>query len=110
MKTVASIVVALACALPLAAQEEAVVEQSPTAARAARAAQRKLDADRRAKEAIEGKPLVYGGFLTELKKSEDKKKFLSLRRPVDPGKDDENVYRDVRTAKPKGFVLFSIGF
>jgi hypothetical protein len=111
MKTFAAVSAALIMTIaPVVAQEEAAAETTPTAAQAARAAQRKLDAERRAREAIEGKPVVYGGFLTEVKRAEKKSKLLSLRQPRDPKSDYKHVHLDERTERPKGFVLFSIGF
>jgi hypothetical protein len=92
------------------AQEEASIEHSPTAAQANRAAQRKLEAERRSKKLLEEKPLTYGGFLVELSRSERKTKALSLRQPVDPKNDYKHVYLDERTGRAKGVVLFSVGF
>lgn len=93
------------------AQQEATVERTPTAAQAARAAQRQLEAQRRAQEALLGKkPVVYGGFLRELRSAEKKSKLFSLRQPRDLKNDYKNVYLDERTARPKGFVFFSVGF
>jgi hypothetical protein len=113
MKALRLIVLGIVTALfivSVQAQEEASLENSPTAAQANRVAQRKLEAERRAKKLLDEKPLTYGGFLVELSRSERKTKAFSLRQPVDPKNDYKHVYVDERTARPKGVVLFSVGF
>jgi hypothetical protein len=102
---------ALLLAWPVAAQVDATVESSPTAGPARRAEERRLKAERRAQEALEGKMVVlYGGFLVELKRAEKKTQFLSLRQPRDPKNDYKHVHFDERTGRPKGFVFFSVRF
>lgn len=57
------------------------------------------------------KGVVYGGFLTDLKRAERKRTLLSLRTPIDPVKDMENLWVDPEAPnKFKGTVLFSIKF
>jgi hypothetical protein len=46
----------------------------------------------------------------DLSRAEKKSRALSLRQPRDPKNDYKNVAFDERSARPKGFVLFSIGF
>jgi hypothetical protein len=86
-----------------ALKASATVETSP-------AQKRKLEAQERARRVLEEKPFTYGGFLTEFSRAGEKKKFLSLRQPRDPKTDYKYLYVDERTARPKGFVLFSIDF
>lgn len=90
--------------------EDITVETSKTAAEAARDAQQKLETARKATRKLEETPITYGGFLVDLAHAEKKSRTLSLRQPVDPKKDYQNVSFDQRSARPKGFVLFSIGF
>lgn len=104
--------VALLCgAAAVRAQQDASLEQSPAEGRAARSAQRKIELERRTREALTGQPiLVYGGFLVDLKQAEKKSQLLSLRQPRNPRADQKHLYYDERTERPKGFVLFSVGF
>lgn len=91
--------------------QDATLDDSPANGRAARSAQRKIELERRTREALTGQPiLIYGGFLLDLKQAEKKSKFLSLRQPRDPRSDNKHLHYDERTGQPKGFVLFSIGF
>lgn len=111
MKKLAVVAAAFLFALPLAAQDDLNAENTPTSVQAHRAAQRKLDAERRVREALEGRTIfVYGGFFVDLTRAESKKSFLSLRKPRDPKSDYQHVYLDPRTDRPKGFVLFSLSF
>ena len=89
--------------------DDASIERSKPGAEAERQAWQKLEAEQRAKAELE-KPLTYGGFLVDVAKAKKKSKLLSLRQPADPKGDARNLYRDPKTARPKGFVLFSIGF
>ena len=59
---------------------------------------------------ILGKPVVYGGYLVDFKRAEKKRPFFSLRTPVNPEKDLENLSYYPGTDKVQGFVLFSIKF
>jgi hypothetical protein len=54
--------------------------------------------------------ITYSGFLSEVKESPDKKRLLSLRQPLDSKNDSKNLFYDPHTNRPKGFVLFSLGF
>ncbi|MHC1769507.1 MAG: hypothetical protein AB9869_35355 [Verrucomicrobiia bacterium] len=57
------------------------------------------------------KRVFYGGFLTDLKRAERKRALLSLRNPIDPVKDMENLWLDPAAPnKIQGTVLFSIKF
>ncbi|MFO1499532.1 MAG: hypothetical protein U1G07_14260 [Verrucomicrobiota bacterium] len=59
---------------------------------------------------ILGKKVIYGGYLTDLKRSEGKRSFFSLRSPIDPQKDVENLWFYPGTDKVQGVVFFSIKF
>jgi hypothetical protein len=59
---------------------------------------------------ILGKRVVYGGYLTEMSRAEKKRGFFSLRTPIDPNKDLENVSFYPGTDKVQGIILFSIKF
>ena len=56
------------------------------------------------------KPVIYGGYLTDLVKAEKKRPLFNLRTPIDPQKDLENVWFYPGTDRPTGTVLFSIKF
>jgi hypothetical protein len=90
--------------------EDVTVETSKTATEANREQQRKLEAQRRAKKALEESPITYSGFLVDLSRAERKSRFFSLRQPADPKNDYKHIYLDERTARPKGFILFSLDF
>jgi hypothetical protein len=91
--------------------EDAVVETpKETEAAAAAERQRKLQAEEKAKAALEKKPVTYGGFIHDVKHAENKKKFFSLRQPRDPKNDTKNISYDERTGRPRGFVLFRAEF
>jgi hypothetical protein len=105
---VAMLLSLLAAATALA--QDVTVETSKSGAEPNREQQRKLETERKAKKALEESPITYGGFLAELSRAEKKSRFLSLRQPVDPKNDYKHVRLDERTARPKGVVLFSIGF
>jgi hypothetical protein len=83
---------------------------SKTAAEANRAAQQKLEAERKAKKALEESPITYSGFLVELSRAENKSRFLSLRQPVNPKNDYKYVHIDERASRSKAVVLFSLDF
>lgn len=59
---------------------------------------------------ILGKRVVLGGFFTDFLKAERKRPLLSLRTPIDPQKDMENLWFYPGTEKIQGIVLFSIQF
>jgi hypothetical protein len=90
--------------------QELTVERPPAAAQVQSDAQRKLDAERRAKKMLEEKAITYGGFLTDLSRAEKGSRPLSLRKPVDPKTDYKNLYFDEKSSRPKGFVLFALSF
>jgi hypothetical protein len=91
--------------------EDAVVETpKETEAAAAAERQRKLQAEEKAKAALEKKTVTYGGFVNDVARAESKKKFFSLRQPRDPKNDVKNVSYDERTGRPRGFVLFRAEF
>ena len=106
MKT--AILVALLSFSALA--EDVTVESTRTPTEAARQEQQKLEAERRARKALEEKPITYSGFLVELSRAEKKRRFLSLRQGRDAKSDYKNMLLDERTARPKGFLLFSLDF
>jgi len=62
------------------------------------------------KSEILGKPVVYGGYLTDVFRAEKKRPFFNLRTPIDPAKDSENLSTYPGTDKINGIVLFSIKF
>ena len=114
MKTATSILLSLLFTVP-AFSDDQTLERSKTATEANRDAQRKLEAQRReqerqAKAMLEGKPIVFGGFIVDVAHAEKKTRLLSLRQPANAKADAEHVYLDERTGRPKGFVLFSLGF
>jgi len=90
--------------------QDLTVEKPPTAGQAQSDAQKKLDAERRAKKALEEAPITYSGFLVDLSRAERGSRPLSLRKPVDPKTDYKNVFFDEKTSRPKGFVLFALSF
>ena len=57
-----------------------------------------------------GKRVGYGGYFTEVFRSEKKRPFFNLRTPIDPAKDLENIWFYPGTDKIQGVVLFSIKF
>jgi hypothetical protein len=105
-------VVLLSSLLTLGAFAEDVVVEAPKETEAAAAAerQRKLQLEEKAKAALEKKPVTYSGFVHDVKRAENKRKFFSLRQPRDPKNDVKNVSFDERTGKPRGFVLFRAEF
>jgi hypothetical protein len=97
--------------IPLYAQD-AVVQQPSKSATEVTREERKLPARKKpAEDILKQKPAyTYGGFLTEVKRSENKSKLLSLRQPVDPRNDYKHVLYDMSTGRPRGVVLFSLDF
>jgi hypothetical protein len=59
---------------------------------------------------VVGKRVLYGGYLTELAKSEKKRSFFNLRTPLDPQKDQENLSYYPGTDQVQAIVLFNIKF
>ena len=57
-----------------------------------------------------GKTVTYGGFFTDFVRAEKKRPLFSLRTPIDPKKDLENIWFYPNTDKISGVVLFSIKF
>jgi hypothetical protein len=103
---------AVSCFLLVGAfAEDASIETEKSAADVAAERQKKILAEQeRAKALLEKKTVTYSGFIHEARQAENKKKFFSLRQPHDPLNDARNISYDERTAKPRGFVLFRIGF
>ena len=93
----------------LHAQEQATVETEPAATRPA--GNKTVIQDKpEIPAATRPVPIAYRGFFVELSRAENKPSLLSLRQPNDHQRDLRNVYRDERTNRPKGFVLFAIEF
>jgi hypothetical protein len=59
---------------------------------------------------ILGKPIVYGGYFTDLVRAEKKRALFDLKAPLDPQKDSENLLYYPGTEKVDVVVLFSIKF
>ena len=57
-----------------------------------------------------GKPVVYSGFFTDYLRAQNKRALFSLKTPIDPQKDLENISFYPGTDKIQGVVLFSIKF
>jgi hypothetical protein len=57
-----------------------------------------------------GKRVIYGGYLTELARAENKRRLFNLRTPVDYKKDAEHLSFYPETERVQGVVLFSIKF
>jgi hypothetical protein len=51
----------------------------------------------------------YSGFITDVRRSTNRWKMFSLRKPVDPAHDGENLM-DAHSEAGPGIKLFSIGF
>ena len=96
--------------IPLAAAQDATITTAPDEAAAAKQRAEKLLQEERAKALLEKKPVVYSGFLVEASRAKEKKRFFSLRQPRDAKNDYRNIAFDERTNRPRGFVLFRIGF
>jgi hypothetical protein len=107
---IAVVLVSLLIASGAFADDATVETPKGTEAAAAAERQRKLQAEEKAKAALEKKPVTYSGFLHDVKHAENKKKFFSLRQPRDPKNDVRNVFYEERTDRPRGFVLFRAEF
>ena len=59
---------------------------------------------------ILGKRVTYGGYLSEVSRTEKGRSLFSLRSPLDRQKESENVSFYPGTEKVQGIVLFSIKF
>ncbi len=59
---------------------------------------------------ILGKPVVYGGYLTDVVRAQKKRPLFDLKAPIDPAKDMENLSFYPGSDKVQGVVLFSIKF
>ena len=91
--------------------EDAAVTMEKSAAEAAAERQKKIALDQeRAKQLREKEIVTYDGFIPDLRKSDSKKRFFSLRQPKDPANDTRNISYDERTGKARGFVLFRVRF
>jgi hypothetical protein len=60
--------------------------------------------------AVLGKPIVYGGYVTDLVRAEKKRSFFDLSAPLDPQKDMENVFFNSNQDLAHPLVLFRIKF
>ena len=105
-----NIVIILACVLiTMAAHGED--EKVKVTTEMAVEAQKKVQMEQeRAKASLEKKQVTYSGFLPEAARAEKKSKFFSLRQPRRTTNDVENVSFDERSGRPRGFVLFRLGF
>lgn len=60
---------------------------------------------------IPKEPVVrYGGLATDIKRSTNRWKMFSLRKPADPKNDDANLIKETRTEGARPIKLFSIDF
>jgi hypothetical protein len=59
---------------------------------------------------ILGRKVIYGGYLTELRRAERKRQLFDLRTPSDENKDMEHVAFYPGVEKIQGFIFFSIKF
>ncbi|MEW6161270.1 MAG: hypothetical protein AB1813_27900 [Verrucomicrobiota bacterium] len=57
-----------------------------------------------------GRPVVYSGFLVEMARSEGPLKLVDPRAAGKFSTETPNLYYDIGSRKPKGFVLFAINF
>ena len=56
-------------------------------------------------------PLIkYSGLATDIKRSTNRWRMFSLRKPVDPKTDEAQMIRDTRTEGAKPIKIFSIDF
>jgi hypothetical protein len=109
MKTILTLLAATLITVPLRAEDQP--DKSEETMEVATERQQKLQQEQeRAKELLEKKPVTYSGFLPEAVRAEKKSKFFSLRQPRNQTNDLANVSVDERTVRPRGFVLFRIGF
>jgi hypothetical protein len=53
---------------------------------------------------------TYSGFLKDLASTNQPFRMISLRQPLDPKKDGENISRDPATGRVMGLKLLSIDF
>lgn len=73
-------------------------------------AERRLEERQRAVKALEKPGVTYSGFLMDVRRAESKKKFFSLRQPVDPKSDYKNILYEDRSPRARGYLFFSIDF
>lgn len=59
---------------------------------------------------ILGQKVEYGGYFGDLAKAENKRALFSLRAPVEPGKDSDNLWYYPGAGWVQGVVLFSIKY
>jgi hypothetical protein len=78
--------------------------QSPLAPKAATSASTNI------MEAIKDPLVKYSGLATDLKRSTNRWKMFSLRKPTDPKSDQATLIRDTRTEAGGPIKLFSIDF
>ena len=60
--------------------------------------------------AVLGKPVVYGGYFTEVVRAEKKRALYDLSAPLDPLKDLENVFFNSAPDVAQPIILFRIKF
>lgn len=111
MKVILSLLASTLLIAGAQADDATLTTEKPAAEAAAAALAKKLQVDEeRARAALAKKPVIKSGFLHDLSKAEDKKRFFSLRQPRDPKTDYKNISFDERTERPRGFVLFRLEF
>jgi hypothetical protein len=59
---------------------------------------------------VQGRRVVYGGYLTEFFRADRKRQFLSLRAPLNEATDGENVAVYPGAENVQGFIFFSFKF
>jgi hypothetical protein len=52
----------------------------------------------------------YGGLASDIRKSTNRWKMFSIRRPANPKEDDANMVRNLRTEGGPGVKVFSVDF
>ncbi len=116
MKTIASLLLLLAAsALPIYAQDAQAAKggkalmESQTVTRPKEEKKLPVTPPKPTKEIL-GKHVVYGGYFMDFVRAEKKRPFFSLRTPIDPQKDMENLSFYPGTDKVQGVVFFSIKF
>jgi hypothetical protein len=90
--------------------QELTTQESSNASTATKNKTADIKGKKEADALIARKPIIYGGFATDLSKSTNAPKLLSLRQPNNPKADQENVHFDEKTGRAKGFVLLRLSF
>ena len=104
MKTLSFLLLA-ACSYCLNAQE--VQRQAP---KSTPEKTHPLTVPLRLKRAGPEQVFYYSGFFVDLSRAEHPIRLLSLRSPLDPKRDGENLIRPPVSNRPVGFKLFSVDF